>query len=371
MFWILLILIFIRPFVSSLAFPYIDLVISCALIISLFIWFIQQRSARNKLKILRIPFTLYIVGLFLTTVFSAYKIISLFEFYKYGLGLLLFFFGFSLDDKNKKSVLQIIIWAGTIISLLALYQYFRGFHHVLAYVSGHNITNPFILEYLTRKRVFFPFVTPNILGGYLAMIIPLALAFKKKIFFLLPLFGAILLTASAGAFLSMCLGVSIYYLLTNRFNKRTLIILASIFSAGAVLIIITRVMTHTQHHQLSFSTSMRFNYWKETLELIKQFPLTGVGPGNFNLQHSRFTHNSFLQIWAELGIITLIGFIWLNLQIFISAIKKILQRQSSIQYAALMASCSIFLIHNLIDFSFFLPEVASIWWVLLGMLFVI
>ena len=369
MFWILLTLIFIRPFISSLAFPYANLVISALLLISLLIWLLQRKLPLEKMISLRIPLILLLLGLGLSTACSLGKARSYFELYKYVIGLLLFIWGLSLAEERKKQVITGIVWAGTIISILAIYQYFWGFRHILAYVKNNNITNAFMLDYISSKRVFFPFVTPNILGGYLAMTIPLALSQRNKLLFLVPLCAALLLTASLGGFLSLCAGLGVYYWLTAKNRKKTFLILGATCLAFSVAIFGIRLMTHQAHQLPSFSRTMRLNYWLDTLKIIAHAPLVGVGPGNFNLHESRFAHNSYLQIWAELGIITLIGFIWL-----ISTMLRQLTSKTQKPYfdpftAGLCATISVFLFHNMIDFSFFLPEVVFIWWVILGLSF--
>jgi O-antigen ligase len=123
--------------------------------------------------------------------------------------------------------------------------------------------------------------------------------------------------------------------------------------------------THT--HPL-FSSTMRLGYWKDTLGVIKSSPLTGVGLGNFNLPQSRYAHNSYLQIWAEMGLLGIFAFLWLILFVFKSAHKKIRQSLKPKEEAALGAASVAFLVHNFMDFGFFLPEVSLIWWVIMGLL---
>lgn len=112
---------------------------------------------------------------------------------------------------------------------------------------------------------------------------------------------------------------------------------------------------------------MRLSYWKDTLKIIKVKPFTGVGLGNFNLLQSRYAHNSYLQIWAEMGILGITSILWLIIAGLKSIIKHIKTSPHRNQIICLITTNTAFLIHNFVDFTFFLPEVALIWWIILGL----
>jgi len=370
MFGILLTLIFIRPFISSLAFPYLNALYSGLFLFFLIIWVIYKGTTIEKIHTLKYPLILFCSALIISVVFSIDKLNSLKELYKYINGILLFLIVASLTSENKIRLMHTVILAGLIISLLAIYQYSLGFRHTLDYMSREKIINPFASDYIQRKRAFFPFVTPNVLADYLIMIIPLTLTIpKNRIWFILPLSFALLLTQSVGAFLSILLALVIYLYLQGKFEKRKVL-----FLTGLLLIIgltfMLRSATQKQHLQPIFSTVMRLNYWKDTFRIIKASPLTGIGLGNFNLIQSRYSHNSYLQIWAEMGILGIAAWLWLifiSFNIGFKKLKKNGDQQGSITISLILAS-TVFLIHNLIDFSFFLPEVALIWWIIVGLI---
>lgn len=364
---IFLILIFIRPFISSLAFPYVNFVYSVALLILLVTYTIYKKLLFQKNKILIYPFILFSLSLVISMIFSQNKLNSFSEVYKYITGILLFFIAASLSGEDKILTMRIITLAGLAISFLAIYQYFFGFKHVSDYLLNNKLSSPFVLDYLSRKRVFLPFVTPGILGGYLAMIIPLALINKNRAWFILPIFFALLLTKSLGALLSLFCALIIYFCLRGKLKKTKVFFLLGLL-ISAVIIFILRSLAQKEHTQPIFSMLMRLNYWKGAWEVIKAHPLVGVGLGNFNLKMSRYAHNAYLQIWAEMGILGLVSFIWIIYAVFKSCYKNLTEFLYKNQITALVAASSVFLIHNFFDFSFFLPEVVYIWWVILGLI---
>jgi O-antigen ligase len=376
---VLLILIFIRPFISSLAFPYLNYIYSYTLLGFLIIWLFEKGLPHKKIAfaiISKYPLLLFLLALLISVVFSTNKINSLMELYKYISGILIFLIAISLNYEHRIRVIKAIVLAGFLISILAIYQYFSGFQHILDYLARDKTASSFALDYIQRQRVFFPFVTPNTLGGYLIIIIPLILALwdRKKRIFLNPLLFVfvsvslgLLLTKSLGALLSIFLGLILYFYLQGALNRKRLLLI------GGLLIIIGLVFFLRQgaikeHIQPTFSLAKRMDYWKDTLRITKAAPWTGVGLGNFNLAQSRFAHNSYLQIWAEMGILGIASFLWLIISVFKSAVKNIKFSPDKRLIAALITANAVFLIHNLVDFTFFLPEVTLIWWVTFGLL---
>jgi len=364
---ILLTLISIRPFISSLAFPYLNYAYSVLFIAFLISWIITKKISLERIKPLTYPLALLCLALIVSTIFSLNKINTFGQLYQYVNGLLLFFVAASLCHEDKIRVIRTAIFSGFVISVLAIYQYLFGFQHLLNYMSAEKITNAFALDYVERRRTFFPFVTPNILAGYLAMVIPLALTGSKKRWLgISASVVALLLTRSLGALLSLFLALVIYFYLRNK-SKRRILILLSLGLAVIGVIFVIRTCVHKEHLQPVFSAIARLGYWRESIEIIKARPLTGIGIGNFNLVWSRYAHNSYLQIWAEMGILGIISILWLIIAIFKTAPKNLKDAAYTKETAGIITAIAVFLIHNFVDFSFFLPEVSLIWWGILGL----
>jgi putative inorganic carbon (hco3(-)) transporter len=368
MFICLLSLIFIRPFISSLAFPYLNSIYSALLLGLLAALILAKNISWDKLKSsgYKLPLTIFCLALAVSTIYSANKLKSLAELYKYASGLLLFLVAAALSSEKNERLARVIVSAGLIISGLAAYQYFFGFSHILNYMAREKINDPFTLELVAQKRVFFPFVTTNALAGYIAMVVPLTFTLKYRAAWAIPLFCALLLTRSLGGILSLLLGLLLYFFLQGKIGKKKIILLCCL-AMIAVLVFLSRTFVAQQHLQPAFSGLMRISYWKDTLAMIQNHPLAGVGLGNFNLVHSRYAHNSFLQLWAETGILGIISFLWLLFLVFYSAVKNTGVSKDKTLLLSLISANAIFLIHNLVDFTLFLPEVSLVWWVILGL----
>ncbi len=365
--YLVLTLIFCRPFISSLAYPRANSFYSLCLIALLSVWLFKSSCWKQGFKKLALPTASFILALAISLCFSMDKTRSASELYKYLGAVLLIMALQNLTNKDKKNYLTAILYCGTLISLLAIYQYFVGFRHLGNFINAQNIDNRFVLDYLRQKRVFFPFVTPGILAGYLIMVGPLALLSNKKFLFILPMAFALLLTSSLGAFISLFLTALIYIGLKGDFKKTKagLLFLLVIFIP---MIFLMRNACGRDHLSPMFSMSMRINYWRDTLGIIWAHPFAGIGLGNFNLVYARYAHNSYLQFWAEAGLIGIASLFWLILSVFRSGADKIEGIGKNKEKLVITACLAAFALHNLYDFSFFLPEVNLIWWAILGLL---
>ncbi|MDD5465652.1 MAG: O-antigen ligase family protein [Candidatus Omnitrophica bacterium] len=368
MFLIFLAAIFIRPFISIQAFPYLNLIYSTGFLIFLGIYVICKKTLPLKLRALNGPAILFILALFISLIFSQNKINSLAELYKYITGPLLFLAAASLPENKQSLAIETIVLAGLAVSFLAIYQYFLGFSRVSDYLANNNrLLFPFASDYLSRRRVFLPFVTPGVLGGYLAMVIPLFLINKNRIWLVVPVFLALFLTGSLGAFLSLFCALIIYFCLGGKLTKRKTAVLFGLF-ISIMIIFVYRSAARIEHIQPFFSTVMRLNYWKDALGIIQAHPLAGVGLGNFNLKASRYAHNSYLQIWAEMGVLGLFAFSWIVYTVLKPHIRNLKRLPYKRQAACLFVASLVFLMHNFLDFTFFLPEVVFVWWLILGLI---
>ncbi|MFA4888719.1 MAG: O-antigen ligase family protein [Candidatus Omnitrophota bacterium] len=362
MFKLLLILIFVRPFFSSRVYPDLNLIYSFLFLGFLAFWVIRKGLSLKQTLPLKYPFGLFLLAIIIAVIFSPNKAKSFCELYKYISCLLLFLITISFQKKDKTQIIDVILWAGLAIGAMAFYQYFFAFGRTLSYLTGENISDPFAVEFLQRQRVLMPFVSPNTLGGYLAMLLPLALLKKSRAWYIVPLAGALLLTKSLGALSSLFLALCVYLYLQKAWQKRKVVLLGLLLLTIGI-IFFARQTGQPLHTQPSFSTGMRLNYWQDTFQIILAHPLTGIGLGNFNLHQARYAHNSYLQIWAEMGILGLISFLWL----VIAALRYAWKNKNK-ETALLLATVLVFLIHNFVDFSFFLPEVSLIWWAIMGLL---
>lgn len=365
MFVLLLILIFLRPFISSLAFPVLN---SCYLFLFFILitaWFANRKPSLDHLTKIKLPLFLFFIWLTLAALLSWDKPVALNVFFQYLGGLALFLFCANLSLDEKKKTIYILLACGILISCLAIRQYFWGFNLLGDFAVNQGLTDQFLADCLSSRRVFMPFTTANMLAGYLAMLIGLSLAVRQRLLFVVFLLPALLLTRSMGGLISLACGL-IAYAFLKKWPARRWLVLSAVFAAIFVTVAYFRLNTGKEYLNFDFSFFTRLGYWKDTFDIILLHPFTGVGLGSFSLTYSRYAHNILLQLWAEMGMIGVISFLWLVVAVFTSGLRS----KTNMEWKPALACASlIFLMHNFVDFSFFLPETAFIWWAVLGLFY--
>jgi O-antigen ligase len=353
--------LFIRPFIASLAYPFVNDLLTVFLLVFAAAWLSGRKAPQHpQVKPLLVPAACFCAALILSALVKGVKADGIREIASLCCGPLLLLVACTLNEEEKERTVFILSLAGLTVSVFVLYQFLFGFSHMARYLSSHP-SNSFVYDYIRAKRVFFPFVTPNLLGGYLAMVIPLMLLDKKTSWFAIPAGICLLLTRSMGALAAACCGVVVFWLLSEgKAKRRSFWLLAGLLICAAAVFLIR---AGGQQHKLPvFSMVMRLDYWEAAWKIFLSSPLFGTGPGNFNLVHSRYAHNSWLQLAAEAGLPALAAFIWLAWTALTGMWKR-----GGTRRVMLLTAAAVFLSHNLVDFSFFLPELALLWWALIGL----
>ncbi|AFY53351.1 putative bicarbonate transporter, IctB family [Rivularia sp. PCC 7116] len=131
------------------------------------------------------------------------------------------------------------------------------------------------------------------------------------------------------------------------------------------------------------SNNFRINVWMAAIEMIKDRPVIGIGPGNsaFNkiyplYQRPNFTalsaYSVFLEVAVETGLIGFFCFIWLLVVTFNSGLVQLrrLRLQRNVEGLWLVAGIAVLagmLGHGLVDTVWYRPQVNTIWWLMVGL----
>ncbi len=378
-FTLFLFLLACRPFLSSMASPREDIAFSCIFVIVSLL--LLRKSALLLLKSPASLFAaLFLLAILISLSFSQDLQKSLSEFYKYATYFLAFFAVSSFDAQERKYLLKILILSCALVSFYALRWLIGGLLHTLDYLRSFGMTEGFAVEYLSRGRAFVPFPTPAALAGYLILFAPLSATLlletekncrlpllkrtiKNSLLLLtvMLIYLALLATQSIGGFLSLTLSVVIFFYARKKrpAKKIILLILCGLILSGLILFFLRNNSLYIFNTPI-FSLSDRLSYWREAINVISHHPLAGVGLGNYPFFKSISPHNSYLQIWAEIGILGLVSFIGLSCRTLIT--------REETQNNALWIGTLAFLIHNLVDFTFFQPQIFLLWWVVAALL---
>ena len=183
------------------------------------------------------------------------------------------------------------------------------------------------------------FFNPNALGGFLAVVLPVAVTLAltsrtrgaKPVFSALSvvIFLALLSTGSKGAFLGVLVAAVVCAVLLARLSRHpqrnTRALLAGMLLL-ALLVVAACTVSHGARAKLggalgtgAASNMFRILTWKGTWHMALHYPWLGIGPGAFESVFGKFTiagftraaHEAYLETAAEQGFFGIGVLLWL------------------------------------------------------------
>lgn len=132
------------------------------------------------------------------------------------------------------------------------------------------------------------------------------------------------------------------------------------------------------------SNNFRLNVWSAVKEMIWDYPILGIGPGNvvFNkiypvYQLPRYNalsaYSIFLELLVETGFIGFTSFMWLLIVTFnqgwlqLTRLREVQRRDGFWLMAAIAAMLGL-LGHGLVDTVWYRPEVNTLWWMMVALI---
>ncbi|MBE6081476.1 polymerase [Acidilutibacter cellobiosedens] len=293
----------------------------------------------------------------------------------------------SIDNKKDLNILlTVMVFSATLIALYGFYQYKVGVKMEDKWLDMAN--NPGV-----TTRIFSVFGNPNILAEYLIMSTPVSIGlfwynkrFYKKVMFLvtsLILMLALILTLSRGGWLGFAFGMLVFVLLVE---KRLLLLLIPLGIGGVYLLpetIMNRIMSIG--NLADSSNAYRIKIWKIAIDIIKDFPIAGVGFGYIPFKQvfetyirtmpAYHAHNTYLETLAEMGIGGFIIFIILIFILYKYSIKKLIVNQKD-RYirtvsAGVLSGLSAILAHGAVENVLYLPKIIITFWFLVSFILVL
>lgn len=239
------------------------------------------------------------------------------------------------EPGQMKSILRMACAAAVIVLLYGYYQFLFGIDiSSMKWVDGDAFPE-------LRKRVFSTWENPNILAGYLDIIICLAFGLfmkcrdrERRILlgaFMIAAAACLAMTYARGACLVIAVILAGYGVLRDRrVLVACILVVAILFVLDPMLYErITSVFT-----KVDTSTEMRLAFWESTVAMIQDHPFLGIGWGaywmvypeyDFYLQGANVlivhAHNIYLNYMAEIGIPGAVAFFWFFFGTMIMALR--------------------------------------------------
>ncbi len=281
-------------------------------------------------------------------------------------------------------------WRGALVLSAALVVAMYGWREKIAVAT--ELDNP-------TWAIFSTFFNPNPLGGFLAMICPLALGSAlattvpaRRILWglcALVLAATIVPTDSKGAMAALAVALFAFLVLLARQRgqvgrtARALLLLAVLgllaFAVFASQSDSVRARITATLGPRNASNMFRMYTWRGTIRLAQAYPLTGVGPAAFKYAYPKYaatgyveaSHEDYLQMFAELGIGGGLVFLWLLAAVLVTG-KRALSAQTDFPQQALTigAICCIvsLMFNSLLDYGWYIGATNLSFWLAAGVL---
>jgi putative inorganic carbon (HCO3(-)) transporter len=293
-----------------------------------------------------VPAALFILLSALSIMVSPDKGFSFYNWYNLvGVYVLTYFVvGQNLRSVQQvKELLVVTAMAAVIVVLYGFYQFIFGIDiSAMKWVDGDAFPE-------LRKRVFSTWENPNILAGYLDIIICLVFGLfvkadsqKKKI-----VLGVML--AAGAACLAMtyargaCLVIAVIFAVYGMF-KDWRVLLACVAVAVGLLVVdpVLYERLSSVFTKVDTSSEMRLAFWESTVAMIQDHPFLGIGWGAYWMVYPEYdfylqgadirivhAHNWYLNYAAEIGIPGMLSFVWLFFgSLFLTLQQKFLPPKS-------------------------------------------
>jgi len=264
-----------------------------------------------------------------------------------------------------------------------------------AALSIYGIAKRYLMDISQSARVSATFAVSDHFAGYLTMIVPISLGYtlycthkEKRLFFgicTVIMGSTIFLTYSRAGTASFVLSIIFMLFLLKDYNigQNKKIIFSAVISLAALLILLSGI-GHLRGRFLELIFTKRWLSrgiaYKSSLQIIRDFPLIGVGIGNFSKIYSvyrefagsayfYFLHNDHLQLIVESGLIGASAFFLFLGKLFMQIIGQLKKRRDPFVKTVICGCvCGLLgvILHAFFDFDFHIPAISFLFWILLA-----
>ncbi len=293
----------------------------------------------------------------------------------------------TIDDAKKwKALITSFVLMSCLVSLYGIVQNFTGVSSTQSWVDSDMFQS-------IKTRVYSTFDNPNVLGEFLVIMIPTTAALiwaNKKLghkmiytFVILCMCACIVFTWSRGAWLGVMFAVALFLLIMDkRWALAGIVALFAIpFVLGSNNAISERILSIGNTEDTS--TAYRVSIWQASIKLIRDFWLSGIGLGSeaFSMIYPKYalaganfalhSHNLFLQICVEMGVIGIITFFALVIALIRQSFSLAIYRKRGGLCATviLAVTCGIlgYLLQGLTDNVWYNYKMLLIFWIVVGL----
>jgi len=295
----------------------------------------------------------------------------------------------NLYSQEKVQIIAItLVFLAMAISLYAIYQFLTDSDRVWQTFTTYS------------HRASGTYISPNHLGGFLEMLLPLGLSLTVvsrlkplvKVllgYSVLAIAGGIAVTVSRGTWISTAAALVIFFgalFFHDKFRFPSFIFLFVILMAGGFFFPKTHIFQMRTRQLFSngkVDTDLRLDLWRPAVKVWQENPWWGAGPAHFDFRFRKYrpenvqlrperAHNDYLNVLTDWGIvgltIVMTGLALIFLGVirtwrFVRGVQSDLEQKSSNKFAFVVggsAGLVAALVHSTVDFNMHIPANALI-----------
>lgn len=380
--------IFTKPFIwlSMLVFltPFLPTMLCVAMLIFTGFTLFLKVLITPDMKLKYFRSNVWVLLFIIVIIISAVTSISLEESVNIALVMIAFAMAYFIiintveTKKQFKFILYMFVIAAGLSAIYGIQQYIFGDVYSQAWLDEDMFED-------IKMRVYSTFENPNVYGEYLILAIPIAASlfwtekgFWKKTL-LLGITGitllAMVLTFSRGCWLGILFSLAILAVIIDR--RFIILGIIALMLMPFVLpdTIINRFMSIG--NMSDSSTSYRVYIWMGTLAMLKDYWISGIGLGetsfntiyplySYNNIEAPHSHNLYLQIISQFGILGLIVFMGIVYNFYKDTIISML-KEKNIVLAGIIAGSLGFFLESMFDYTWYNYRVILIFWMVIAL----
>lgn len=287
------------------------------------------------------------------------------------------------------ALLKLFLLSAFLVAAYGVVQNFTGVSSTQSWVDEEMFQD-------IKVRVYSFFNNPNVLGEFLVMTIPLTIAIlwgrskeNHKLlysFILLSMIACMIFTWSRGAWLGVFFACALLLVIMDKrwvfLGVLALLILPLLLVVSGNTAILERLLSvgNTQ----DTSTAYRVSIWQASIHMIRDFWVSGIGIGSesfktvypvYALAGADFalhSHNLYLQIWVEMGIIGILTLFSMFFMFFRSVFSETvikMRKTSNTAKAVIALGTGVlgFLLQGLTDYVWYNYKILMIFWIVIAL----
>ncbi|OPY81029.1 MAG: O-Antigen ligase [Syntrophorhabdus sp. PtaU1.Bin058] len=346
------------------------------LIVAIFLQYVRDRETRISLLVFLIFFVPFMLINIISLVYTWSLFSTLWEIN------VLIWAGCSVSlyafSTNREGLLRAIVLGTFVSSICAIVQFIVLFPNLFEVFQNGRLSG------IVRGQAIpvSSFAYHNMLGGYFAFVLPVALYYgtvRRKLLYIIAssvIIGGVILTTSRISIAIVLLEVlfCIVLMLKEKNLKGLFSTLGILVLAGVCLYALfftgkedlgtgvrAEMEKKTRITQTQITTlNTRTDIWKNGIDAFKEKPVTGYGSGAFEYAYrkyfdggvyTQYSHSVVTKILVELGLIGLLCAVW-YLTGVIYGIRKSAKKSRDI---FIYAACSAGILFAALDFAFDIP----------------